>query len=290
VVVPVRDGAESIGGCIASLLACDYPGEHEIIVVDNGSSDATAEIVRSHPVTYLYEPRRGVSHARNRGIEASEAEIVALLDGDCVVGPGWMREIVAPFSDPAIGAVGGELENMPPGTVAERQAERLLGRWQRYAMSSAPPYAVTANAAFRRGVFERVGLFDPEMPRAQDVEFGHRFDAGSDLGLAFSPAALARHRHATTARGFFRQQLGWAYGAGLLAHRMRLAGRPSEPPKLSYVTTSARGLLAVLLTFPRGYGERVWLEDAWFTLLRNLAWWTGIRAGRLRAAARRPRG
>jgi glycosyltransferase involved in cell wall biosynthesis len=286
VVVPVRNGEGSIGDCLCSLLAGDYPEDRrEILVIDNGSSDRTAEVVRAHPVTYVFEPERGVSRARNRGIEESSGEIVALLDGDCVAVPAWLREIVAPFEDPAVGCVAGDLENLPPRSAAERQAEKMLGRWQRFAVNSEPPYAVTANAAFRREVFDQIGLFDTRMPRAQDVELGRRFHARSDLRLDFSLGAVARHRHTTTARHFFRQQLGWAYGSGLLTARLDGEDRIA-PPKLSYVTVTARGLWAVLLSFARGEGQRRWLEDAWFSFLRQLAWWAGIRAGRLHGAAR----
>jgi cellulose synthase/poly-beta-1,6-N-acetylglucosamine synthase-like glycosyltransferase len=254
----------------------------EILVVDNGSTDATAAIARAHPVTCIHEPTAGVSNARNRGIEAASGEIVAFLDSDCIVIPGWMREITAPFADPAVGAVGGELEGLPPQTAAERQTTRLLGRWQRAAMQSDPPYAITANAAYRLSVLRDIGGFDPRMPRAQDVELGHRFHNRSDLKVAFAPGAIARHRHATTARAFFRQQLGWAYGAGLLAARRIAAGEEFPPPRLAYVLRSAQGIVAVLMTFPRGYGQRIWIEDAWFNFLRNLSWWLGLQAGRIR--------
>jgi cellulose synthase/poly-beta-1,6-N-acetylglucosamine synthase-like glycosyltransferase len=287
VVVPVRNGEESIGACISTLLACNYPAEdREILVVDNGSSDGTAEAIRSYPVTYLFEPARGVSNARNRGIAAARGEIVAFIDGDCTVVGEWLTEIARPFEDPGVGCVAGELENLPPQSAAERQAERMLGRWQRFAVNSNPPYAITANAAFRRSVFDEIGRFDPAMPRAQDVELGRRFHQRSELRVAFSPSAVARHRHTTTAAHFFRQQLGWAYGSGLLASRLEAEQRV-PPPKLSYVTVTARGLVAVLLAFARGRGQRRWLEDAWFSFLRQLAWFAGIHAGRLRGAARR---
>jgi cellulose synthase/poly-beta-1,6-N-acetylglucosamine synthase-like glycosyltransferase len=193
-----------------------------------------------------------------------------------------MREIAAPFGDPAVGAVGGELEGLPPATAAERQSARLLGRWQRAAMQSDPPYAVTANAAYRRTALEEIGHFDPAMTRAQDVEIGRRFAERSDLSLAFAERAMARHRHATTARAYFRQQLGWAYGAGLLSARRLAEGEQFDPPALSYVTVSGRGIFSVLGTFVRGYGKRIWLEDAWFNFLRNLAWYIGLRVGRLK--------
>ena len=287
VVVPVRNGEETIGVCIDSLLDCDYPPEdREILVVDNGSTDDTAAEIHARHVTYLYEPERGVSNARNRGIKAARGAIVALLDGDCVVVPEWLTEIERPFEDPVVGCVAGELENLPPRTAAERQSARMLGRWQRFAINSKPPYAVTANAAFRRRVLEQIGGFDPAMPRAQDVELGRRFHERSGLQLAFSPGAVARHRHTATASHFFRQQLGWAYGSGLLQARMTPEERV-PPPKLGYVTVTARGLGIVLLSIVRGRGQRRWLEDAWFSLLRQIAWFTGLRAGRWRGAVRR---
>ena len=75
VIVPVRDGESTIAACLDSILATDYPAERrEIFVIDNASSDGTADEIRSRPVTYLREERRGVSNARNRGIAESDGE------------------------------------------------------------------------------------------------------------------------------------------------------------------------------------------------------------------------
>lgn len=285
VVVPVRNGASMIGDAIASVLACEFPAERrEVIVVDNGSTDATAAVIRRYPVTYAYEPRRGVSNARNRGIAEGSGEVFAFIDGDCVAGPSWLRELVAPFADPEVGCVAGELAHAPGESVAERQATRMLGSWQAYAVSSNPPYAITANAAYRAQAFEQVGPFDPRMPRAQDVELGLRFSERSELRLVYAPEAVVRHRHRATQRGFFRQQLGWAFGAGLVAAKYHaLDGRPSPPPRLAEVREAARGVSGVLaLRFARDpitpY-RRSYLEDAWFGLIRQVSWYLGARAG-----------
>jgi cellulose synthase/poly-beta-1,6-N-acetylglucosamine synthase-like glycosyltransferase len=286
VVVPVRDGESTIAGCLDSILATDYPHDRrEILVVDNGSTDGTAAQIQARPVRYLSESNRGVSHARNRGIAESRGEILAFVDADCLVDPDWLTELVRPFDDPEVGCVAGGLQHAPPTTAAERQAARMLGDWQRFAFTSKPAYAITANAAFRRAVLDRIGGFDPHMTRAQDVEIGLRFHQHSDLRLAYAENAVARHRNRSTQLGFFRQQLGWAYGAGLVGAKFEaLGGDPVKPPRVRDIWRSLKGLGIVLRTRSLGRGEPEWIENAWFDLLRQLAWWLGARAGLLRGS------
>jgi cellulose synthase/poly-beta-1,6-N-acetylglucosamine synthase-like glycosyltransferase len=286
VIVPVRDGESTIADCLDSILATDFPADRrEIVVVDNGSSDGTAALIQSRPVRYLRESKQGVSNARNRGIAESSGDICAFVDADCVVEPQWLAELVRPFEDPAVGAVGGNLEHVPPTTAAERQAVRLLGNWQQFAFSSDPSYPITANAAYSREALERIGPFDPHMTRAQDVELGLRFQERSGLRLAFAERATVRHRHRSTQHGFFRQQLGWAYGAGLVGAKFEaMGGHPVKPPRIRDLARPLRGLGIVLWARVRGSGRREWIEDAWFDFLRQLAWWVGARIGLRRGA------
>jgi cellulose synthase/poly-beta-1,6-N-acetylglucosamine synthase-like glycosyltransferase len=286
VIVPVRDGESTIADCLDSILATDYPADRrEIVVVDNGSSDGTAALIRARPVRYVREHRRGVSNARNRGIADSDGEILAFVDSDCLVEPQWLTELVRPFEDPEVGSVAGDLQHSPPTTVAERQSARLLGNWQRFAFTSNPAYPITANAAYRREVMDRIGPFDPDMTRAQDVELGLRFQEKSGLRLAYAERATARHRNRTTQLGFFRQQLGWAYGAGLVGAKFEaLGGDPVTPPRIREITSTLRGLGMVIRAGARRRGRVEWIEDAWFDLLRQVAWWIGARAGLRRGA------
>jgi cellulose synthase/poly-beta-1,6-N-acetylglucosamine synthase-like glycosyltransferase len=286
VIVPVRDGESTIADCLDAILATDYPADRrEILVIDNGSSDGTSALIQSRPVRYLREQRRGVSNARNRGIAESHGEILAFVDADCLVEPQWLAELVRPFEDPEVGSVAGDLQHTPPTTAAERQAARLLGNWQRFAFTSNPAYPITANAAYRRDVLDRIGAFDPHMTRAQDVELGLRFQERSGRRLAYAERGTARHRNRRTQLGFFRQQLGWAYGAGLVGAKFEaMGGDPVKPPRIREIGRTARGLGIVLLARIRGRGRSEWIEDAWFDLLRQLAWWIGARAGLRRGA------
>jgi cellulose synthase/poly-beta-1,6-N-acetylglucosamine synthase-like glycosyltransferase len=286
VIVPVLDGESTIADCLDAVLATDYPADRrEILVIDNGSSDGTAALIQARPVRYLREERRGVSNARNRGIAESRGEILAFVDADCLVEPQWLTELVRPFEDPEVGSVAGDLQHAPPTTPAERQAARMLGNWQRFAFTSNPAYPITANAAYRRDVLERIGPFDPHMTRAQDVELGLRFQERSGLRLAYAERATARHRNRTTQLGFFRQQLGWSYGAGLVAAKFEaMGGEPVTPPRMRDISRTLRGLGIVLVARARGRGRNDWIEDAWFAFLRQLAWWIGARIGLRRGA------
>ena len=156
--------------------------------MDNGSTDGTASLIRPARSAISTSPKRGVSNARNRGIAESTGEILAFVDADCLVEPQWLTELVRPFEDPEVGASAGDLQHVPATTAAERQAARLLGNWQRFAFNSNPAYPITANAAYRRDVLERIGPFDPHMTRAQDVELGLRFQERSGRRLAYAEA------------------------------------------------------------------------------------------------------
>lgn len=283
--IPVRDGEESIARCLDSVLAsvANSGREAEIVVVDNGSRDNSAEIVSDYPVFVLSEPVPGVSNARNRGISGSSAPIVCFLDADCEVEGDWFERIVEVFDDPQVGCVGGGLGHGEISTPAQRQAARILGRWQDFGVVSDPPYVVTANAAFRRWILEEIGGFDPRMIRAQDVEVSLRYNRVAErdgLEMRYVPGALARHSHRPTWRGFYDQQRGWAYGAGLCAAKIEAQGGPKATTAgLDSVLPQLKGWLIVLWMRLRGRGEPRFLEESWANLLRQYGWVTGGRKG-----------
>lgn len=213
IVVPVRNGAATIGACVRSLLDTDTPaGRREIIVVDNGSTDGTASILQRLPVRYLHEPRRGAARARNAGVRVAGGDVVAFTDADCVVSRGWLRALGQAFVAGAAG-VAGEIVGYPPRTAAERYAARVRHLApQKYLARPMLPFAVFANLAFRRDVFDRVGLLDEAMTAGESTEFCTRFRRGTGSELVYAPRAVVFHRHRPTARALFRQQ--WDYGRG----------------------------------------------------------------------------
>lgn len=100
-VIPAYNEAGYIGKCLLSVsnLLSDSPVPTEVIVVDNASTDNTAEIAASFPgVQVVYQPKKGLTHARQAGFEAATGDIIANIDADTVLGRGWIEKVVTDFS------------------------------------------------------------------------------------------------------------------------------------------------------------------------------------------------
>lgn len=288
IVVPARNAEPTVGECLESLMRVDYdPERREILVVENDSSDRTGEIIREYPVRRLFEPRRGPSAARNRGVEAAHGEIVAFTDADCVVTKRWLRELLRGFEAPDVWGVAGEIVAYPPRTAAERYLARRKARWQAPALRATRPFAVTSNVAFRRATFDRLGLFDTRLIKAQDKDFGWRFYADPELRLVYTPRALVLHHHRTTAWKLLTQHAGWGYGAALLHRKHGLPWSVRlELRKQAELVRAAGAVCVATLRYGLKRGERTDLEESALELVRRLGLRTGALYGLVTARRR----
>jgi GT2 family glycosyltransferase len=223
VVVPALDAGSQIADCLASLVAARYPSDRrEIVIVDVGSSDSTADIVRRHPVRLLVDSRRNISHARNTGIESTQGEILAFTDTDCVVSAGWLEKLVEPFAASDVGVVAGAIVPFPPRTLAERYAARRRSHSQSRPLDHPRhAFAMTPNVAIRREAFRRIGLFDERFPGGgwEDADLCWRLRRRTPLRLAYAPAAVVFHRYRTTIAEFAVQHYRYGYGLGLILRK-----------------------------------------------------------------------
>jgi len=221
VIVPAFNAERTIGDCLAALVAQDYPRERlEIIAVDNRSTDRTAAVMCGHPVRVVAERRVQSSYAaRNAGLAEARGAILCFTDADCLPDPGWVRALVAALSDDDAGGAAGRIEAAPGTTLVERFQvdERVLDAANAFTRPTLP-FAQTANAAYRRVVFERVGLFDPSLVSGGDLDLSWRMQRAG-WGLAYAPGALVRHRHRTTFRGLVKLYAKNGNGAALLGDR-----------------------------------------------------------------------
>jgi len=224
VVVPVRDGAAVLGSCLDGLSA-QRDVALEVVVVDNGSTDSTADIARRHPVsaTVLNEARPGSYAARNAGIAAARAGVLAFTDADCVPDPGWIAAGLAAL-DAEAGAdlVGGAVAPIPSPqpTVWERYDRATYLRQDRHVATES--FAATANLFVRRAVIDAVGPFDATLRSSGDLELCRRAVAAG-FRVVHAPDAVVRHRPRTTMRDT------WALHRRLGAGWRDLARRDQRP-------------------------------------------------------------
>ena len=176
VVLCTYNRCDMLGEALESLLVQEHAPPHEIIVVDNNSTDATREVAQgviarsAGRMHYVFEGRQGLCHARNAGVRASRGCIVAFTDDDVRVLPDWIAKIAAAFQRWTwVDFLGGKVLPRWPRTPPEWLTERhwgplaLLdyGPGVREVNADWAPCMVGANLAVRRKVFERVGLFHP---------------------------------------------------------------------------------------------------------------------------------
>ncbi len=210
VVVCVYNAESTVRDCLEGLARLDYANA-EVIVVDDGSTDRTAEIAREFDVRLISTENRGLSAARNTGLEAATGQIVAYIDGDAWPDPEWLTYLADTFSRGGYAGVGGP--NLPPpgdGLVAECVASAPGGPVHVLVTDREAEHIPGVNMAFWKSALEEVGGFDPVFRVAgDDVDICWRLQERG-LKLGFAPAAVVWHHHRPSVRAYLKQQ--WGYG------------------------------------------------------------------------------
>jgi len=176
IVIPAYNEERYLERCLAALGRQTYPAERfEIIVVDNGSTDATAEIARRFGVRVVSEPRKGVARARQAGFEAARGPIIASTDADTVVPLFWVARIAAHVqAAPTLGGVYGPIY-WPDARPMQRLWLRYPTTWALWASNRVRRSLWWgSNFAVRREVFHRAGGFPVDWASGEDTDLSLR--------------------------------------------------------------------------------------------------------------------
>ena len=213
VVVCAYNAADTIDDCLTSLSALTYPNA-EIIVVNDGSRDATGAIARRYPRAQVIDvPNGGLSAARNIGIAHATGEIVAYTDADVRVDPDWLTYLVQPIlSGRYVGSGGPNVVPPDDDWVAHCVARSPGGPTHVLLNDRVAEHVPGCNMAFRRDALVGIGGFNPAYLRAgDDVDICWRLQArGHEIG--FAPSALVWHHHRSSVKAYWRQQVGYGEG------------------------------------------------------------------------------
>ncbi len=219
VVVCSYNGSRTIRDTLEGLARLRYP-DYEVIVVDDGSRDATAAIAGEYDCVLIRTPNRGLSHARNAGLDRATGEIVAYIDDDAYPDPDWLTYLAATFlSTPHAGVGGPNLAPPGDGPIAECVARAPGGPVHVLLTDSVAEHIPGCNMAFRKAWLDVVGGFDPQFRTAgDDVDVCWRLQArGWTLG--FHPAAVVWHHRRNSLRTYWRQQIGYGRAEAMLERK-----------------------------------------------------------------------
>jgi GT2 family glycosyltransferase len=213
VIIPARNAGATLGACLDGLAAEGIPGpQAELVVVDDGSTDATGAIARRPGVRVCTGAGRGPAAARNVGAQLARGEILVFLDADTVPLPGWLREMVAPFEAQDVVAVKGRYYSCQKSRIARFAQLEFEEKYARLARAARVDFVDSGTAAYRREAFLAAGGFDEHFPAqsAEDVELAFRL-ASQGARFAFNPRAGVLHRHAERLGDYLIKKARYGY-------------------------------------------------------------------------------
>ncbi len=272
VVVCAYNACDTLEDCLSSLETLNYPS-YEVIVVNDGSKDATPEIARAHRRVHSIDvyPNAGLSNARNVGARAATGEIVAYCDADVRVDPEWLTYLVQPFlNDDVVGSGGPNVVPSDDPWIAQCVARAPGGPTHVLVNDSSAEHVPGCNMAFRRDALLSIGGFNPVFLRAgDDVDVCWRLQARG-WRLGFAPAALVWHHHRASVGAYWRQQVGYGEGELWLA--------PHHPDKFQGRHMLWRGRIYSPLPFVRSLTRARINAGLWGTAAFPSVYFTGAPA------------
>src|SRR5579859_595570 len=286
VIVPAYNESVGIERAVRSLAASDYP-DFEVVVVDDGSTDNTAEIVEGldlERVRLLRKPNGGKASALNAGIAASTAPVVVMVDGDTVFEPEALRRLVQPLGDPRVGAVSGNTK------VGNRRG--ILGRWQHieyvtgfnldrrmYEVLQCTPTVPGAIGAFRRDALDEVGGV-PGDTLAEDTDLTLSIGR-TGRRVLYAETARAWTEAPSSLGDLWRQRYRWSYGTmqAVWKHKSALLTRDPRERRIGRLALPYMILFQIVLPIAAPLIDVFALYGLLFSnAVPVLAFWFGFNA------------
>jgi O-antigen biosynthesis protein len=248
VIVCTFNGSRTLSECLESLLRLQYPN-YEVIVVNDGSTDATAKIAHSYGFRVITTENKGLASARNTGLTAATGEIVAYIDDDAYSDPHWLHYLANTFMNTKHVGIGGP--NVAPpgdGPIAECVAHSPGNPVHILLSDTEAEHIPGCNMAFRKAALEAIGGFDPQFCIAgDDVDVCWQLQQrGWTLG--YSPGAMVWHHRRNSIRAYWKQQRNYGKAESFLEKKW-----PEKYNLVGHVTWAGR-------VYGNGHQYKAWSQ------------------------------
>ena len=214
VILCTYNRGEMLRECLDSILSQEYPKkEYELIVVNDGSTDNTEDILKKYEEKALCkfkwtsQKNSGLRVSRNKGIKSAKGEIICFTDDDCIADKTWIKNIVNGYESEAIGGVGGKIISHNAKNVIDKYADEKKFLTQEKFFDP----ILGGNISHRKDVIEKTGFLDESFMSCADVDYGIRVRLNG-FKISYAPKAIIYHKHHTTLEGLIKQQR--TYGRG----------------------------------------------------------------------------
>ncbi len=286
VVIPVYNGAGTLAACVRALktqtLTCS---EFEIVVVDDGSTDRTADVARHFDVRLISQRNGGAPAARNRGMREARGEWVAFTDADCVPSRAWLQRLLAACADRASLGAAGKTVGIDSHTPAARFVDLMGGLDAgRHLAHPTYPFAPSANIVYRRDCLLEAGGFDERYTTYDACDLHTRLRRRYGNAFAYEPRALVLHRHRAQWGQYWRQQYfyGIGYAQFMLAYHnetswtvhkeLRALGELAWQAAAAALPGKGDAALARRGRFVRGAAQHAGFLRAYYNLRERRRW------------------
>ncbi len=261
VVIPAYNAQETLGACLAALLSQVVGRERfEVIVVDDGSADRTAEVASGYGVRLIQQPNAGPASARNRGVQHARGEIVLFTDADCEPSVEWIAQMVAPLGDPQVVGVKGAYRTRQRALVARFVQLEYEHKYARLRRRPEIDFVDTYAAAYWRAILVESGGFDTTfpVPSVEDQELSFRL-ARKGYRLVFAPQAVVYHRHDETVGEYWRRKYAIGYWKAVVLRRYpERVVRDSHTPQTQKAQVGLVGLAVLFCALSPWLPSAAW--------------------------------
>jgi len=244
VIVPVHNGEKTIADCLHSILSQCTAFPFEVIVVNDGSTDKTAEIAKEFGKTRLIsQKQQGPAVARNNGAKEADGNVIVFIDSDCVAAANWLQEMVSPLHSMEIAGVQGRYKSKQKQLIARLIQLEIEQRHDKMAEQQFIDFMGSYSAAYRKSVFQEMHGFDASFPMAsgEDTDLSFRINKKGHK-LLFNPKAIVFHTHPTSLHRYLKVKFYRAFW------RVKVYGKhKGKIAKDSYTSQAIKAQILIVL-------------------------------------------